>query len=107
MDAKVEMDQATAEKIIVVQADAAKVVAQADAEKLVDGAELVAMVDGAEGEIIAEVDAAAKAALDNKANQCNPNHGPTGKDRAAGYEGKGDEADLDNHANQLNPNQKE
>ena len=45
-----------------------------------------------------------KAALDNRANQCNPNNKPTGPGRPAGYLGLGTKDDLDNHANQLNPN---
>lgn len=45
-----------------------------------------------------------KAALDNRANQLNPNHVPSGPGRSAGYHGAGNRADLNNHANQLNPN---
>jgi len=45
-----------------------------------------------------------KAALDNRANQLNPNHAPSGPGRPAGYRGTGTKFDLDNHANQLNPN---
>ncbi len=45
-----------------------------------------------------------KAALDNRANQLNPNHALTGKGRPAGYRGVADAPDLTNHANQLNPN---
>jgi hypothetical protein len=41
---------------------------------------------------------------DNYANQCNPNHEPTGPGHDAGYGGDGSQADLDNHANQMNPN---
>ena len=44
---------------------------------------------------------------DNRANQCNPNHGKTGEGRDAGYKGTGDRKDLDNHGNQLNPNHQE
>jgi len=40
----------------------------------------------------------------NRANQCNPNHGPTGPGHNAGYGGTGGQADRDNRANQLNPN---
>lgn len=39
---------------------------------------------------------------DNKANQGNPNHGPTGTGHAAGYTGA--PSNVDNRANQLNPN---
>lgn len=45
-----------------------------------------------------------KAAVDNRANQLNPNHFRTGPGRPSGYTGIGDKADLDNHANQKNPN---
>lgn len=41
---------------------------------------------------------------DNRTNQCNPNHGPTGPGHQAAYGGAGTKADLDNHGNQLNPN---
>jgi len=42
--------------------------------------------------------------LDNRANQLNPNHIPSGPGRPAGYRGAGTAADLNNHANQLNLN---
>lgn len=45
-----------------------------------------------------------KKAIDNRANQLNPNHAPSGPGRPAGYQGEGTLADLNNHANQLNPN---
>jgi len=45
-----------------------------------------------------------KAALDNRANQLNPNHPPSGPGRPAGYRGTATKFDVDNHANQLNPN---
>lgn len=45
-----------------------------------------------------------KAALDNRANQLNPNHVKSGLGRSAGYPGLSTAADLNNHANQLNPN---
>jgi len=45
-----------------------------------------------------------KAALDNRANQLNPNHVPSGPGRPAGYRGLGTQTDLNNHANQMNPN---
>ncbi|ODM97158.1 DNA polymerase beta [Orchesella cincta] len=45
-----------------------------------------------------------KKALDNRANQMNPNHAPSGPGRPAGYQGQGTRADLNNHANQMNPN---
>ncbi len=45
--------------------------------------------------------AAEKAAKDNRANQCNPNH-PEFRGHEQGYQGKGTKADLDNHARQLN-----
>ena len=45
-----------------------------------------------------------KQVLDNRANQLNPNHVPSGPGRPAGYHGAGTKFDLDNHANQLNPN---
>jgi hypothetical protein len=47
--------------------------------------------------------AAHKAANDNKANQCNPNHSEFGGHQQ-GYTGKGTKEDLVNHAKQLNPN---
>ncbi|KAK9304457.1 hypothetical protein QLX08_004222 [Tetragonisca angustula] len=43
-------------------------------------------------------------AVDNRANQRNPNHTPTGPGHKAGYHGTGTKADLDNHSNQMNPN---
>ncbi|CAF3078742.1 unnamed protein product, partial [Rotaria sp. Silwood2] len=46
---------------------------------------------------------AAKAARDNHANQCNPNH-PEYQGYQASYIGQGTKADLDHHAKQLNPN---
>lgn len=46
--------------------------------------------------------AAEKAAKDNRANQCNPNHPEYGGHKP-GYQGKGTKADLDHHAKQLNP----
>lgn len=46
--------------------------------------------------------AAQKAAKDNHANQCNPNHSEF-NGHQPGYAGKGNKADLDNHARQLNP----
>jgi len=45
-----------------------------------------------------------KAALDNRANQLNPEHVKTGPGRPAGYRGAKTKADLDNRANQMNPN---
>jgi len=42
--------------------------------------------------------------MDNRANQCNPNHLVSGPGRYAGYHGAGTKYDLDNHGNQLNPN---
>ena len=45
--------------------------------------------------------AAEKAAKDNHANQCNPNHAEF-RGHPQGYQGKGNKADLDNHARQLN-----
>lgn len=41
---------------------------------------------------------------DNRANQCNPNHGSTGPGHPAGYQGTGTKSDLDNHGNQKNTN---
>jgi len=43
-------------------------------------------------------------AINNRANQLNPNHKMSGPGRPAGYGGTGSKFDLDNHANQLNPN---
>jgi len=45
-------------------------------------------------------------ALDNRANQLNPNHAKSGPGREARYRGKGTKADLDNRSNQMNPNNK-
>lgn len=45
-----------------------------------------------------------KQGQDNRANQCNPNHTPTGPGHLTGYQGEGTPSDLNNHANQLNPN---
>lgn len=42
--------------------------------------------------------------IENRTNQCNPNHQPTGPGHQAGYQGAGTKPDLNNHANQLNPN---
>eukprot|EP01132_Coremiostelium_polycephalum_P003929 gene3929-4905_t len=41
---------------------------------------------------------------DNRSNQCNPNHKPSGPGRSSGYSGSGTKADLNNHSNQMNPN---
>lgn len=41
---------------------------------------------------------------ENRTNQCNPTHKPTGPGHDAGYQGAGTKDDLDNHANQKNPN---
>jgi hypothetical protein len=46
--------------------------------------------------------AAEKAAKDNRANQCNPNH-PEYRGHQPGYQGKGTKADLAHHSRQLNP----
>jgi len=43
-------------------------------------------------------------AQQNRTNQCNPNHQPTGPGRTAGYKGDLSKANLDNHADQLNKN---
>lgn len=43
-----------------------------------------------------------KAAVDNRANQLNPNHASSGPGRVSGYSGSGTQADLDNHSMQLN-----
>lgn len=40
----------------------------------------------------------------NRTNQCNPTHKPTGPGHNAGYGGTGTKPDLNNHANQTNPN---
>lgn len=45
-----------------------------------------------------------QASQDNRTNQCNPTHQPTGPGRSAAYGGAGTRADLNNHANQMNPN---
>lgn len=45
-----------------------------------------------------------KSSVDNRANQQNPNHHPTGPGRPAGYPGAGTKPDLNNHGNQMNPN---
>ena len=48
-------------------------------------------------------DSGERANLDNRSNQCNPNHEEySGHVRQ--YTGEGTQADLDNHANQKNPN---
>ncbi|GFG31563.1 hypothetical protein Cfor_01501 [Coptotermes formosanus] len=44
-----------------------------------------------------------KAAQDNRTNQCNPTHTPTGPGHQSGYGGSGTKADLDNHSRQKNP----
>eukprot|EP00667_Euglena_gracilis_P034051 EG_transcript_57670 len=49
------------------------------------------------------MDPARKAALDNRANQFNPNH-PEYRGGTTRYTGDRSQAALDNHANQLNPN---
>lgn len=43
-------------------------------------------------------------AQDNRSNQCNPNHAPTGPGRQGAYQGSQEKANRDNHGNQLNPN---
>lgn len=48
-----------------------------------------------------------KQAVDNRADQMNPNNENTGPGQESGYQGTADKADLDNHANQLNPNNEE
>lgn len=50
------------------------------------------------------MDSKDKAAVDNRADQKNPNNNETGPGKEAGYHGKGDKADLDNHSDQKNPN---
>lgn len=45
-----------------------------------------------------------KAAADNKSNQQNPNHPPTGAGRDAGWHGNTEKASMDNKSNQQNPN---
>lgn len=40
----------------------------------------------------------------NRGNQCNPNHVPTGPGHKAGYQGDRSQANLDNRANQKNSN---
>ena len=44
-----------------------------------------------------------KADLDNRSNQCNPNHSEY-RGHTSGYKGSSTKADLDNRANQKNPN---
>lgn len=39
---------------------------------------------------------------ENRTNQCNPNHEPTGPGHKAAYEGAGTKDDLDNHSKQKN-----
>lgn len=41
---------------------------------------------------------------DNRANQCNMEHQPSGPGREREYGGTGDKPDLDNHAQQKDPN---
>lgn len=45
-----------------------------------------------------------KATRDNRTNQSNPTHSPTGPGHQAGYTGTGTKSDLDNHSKQMNPN---
>lgn len=45
-----------------------------------------------------------KPSQDNRANQINPNHEPTGQGKSHGYTGTGTTSDLNNHSNQMNPN---
>jgi len=45
-----------------------------------------------------------KKAQDNRTNQCNPTHTPSGPGHQASYKGAATKADLDNRSNQLNPN---
>lgn len=40
----------------------------------------------------------------NRANQCNPNHAPSGPGHTAGYAGDTSRAAQNNHSNQCNPN---
>lgn len=44
---------------------------------------------------------------ENRTDQCNPDHKPTGPGHEAGYKGTGTKEDKDNHGNQLNPNNPE
>lgn len=48
-----------------------------------------------------------RATQNNKTNQKNPDHKPSGPGAEAGYKGTGNQKDLDNHGNQLNPKNKE
>lgn len=48
-----------------------------------------------------------RAAQDNRANQCNPNHTTTGQGHDAAYGGDKSKPAMDNHANQMNPNNSE
>ena len=47
-----------------------------------------------------------QASQDNRTNQCNPTHQPTGPGRSAGDGGAGTRADLNNHANHLESQQR-
>lgn len=40
----------------------------------------------------------------NRTNQCNPTHAPTGPGHTASYQGSRESANMNNHANQCNPN---
>lgn len=42
--------------------------------------------------------------MDNRANQCNPNHALSGPGHSAGYGGDRSASNMNNHANQCNPN---
>lgn len=44
-----------------------------------------------------------KNAMDNRRDQCNPKHTPSGPGHDAGYHGTGTKDDLDNHSRQGNP----
>lgn len=43
-------------------------------------------------------------ASQNRTNQCNPTHRPTGPGHQASYGGSGTRSDLNNRSNQMNPN---
>lgn len=45
-----------------------------------------------------------KSPQNNRVNQCNPTHSPTGPGHKAGYQGNTEKATMDNKANQGNPN---
>jgi len=53
---------------------------------------------------VSEMDRQTNNSQNNRGNQCNPNHTPTGPGRQSAYQGSQERANVNNHGNQLNPN---